>query len=63
VAIATRFAAKGTAIVGGYWHGERLGATVAAIQATGGKILSVQGNIAEQVAAERLIDQVYSLCD
>jgi NAD(P)-dependent dehydrogenase (short-subunit alcohol dehydrogenase family) len=56
LAIATRFAAEGAAIVAGDWNSERLDAAVSSIQGTGGTIVGVPGNIAEQAAAEGLID-------
>jgi NAD(P)-dependent dehydrogenase (short-subunit alcohol dehydrogenase family) len=56
LAMATRFAAEGAAIIAGDWNAPRLDAAVAAIQATGGSIIGAQGNIAEQAAAEGLID-------
>jgi NAD(P)-dependent dehydrogenase (short-subunit alcohol dehydrogenase family) len=56
LAIATHFAAEGAAIVAGDWNAERLDAAVEAIRAAGGTIVGVQGNIAEQAAAEGLVD-------
>ncbi|MFN8677423.1 MAG: SDR family oxidoreductase [Thermomicrobiales bacterium] len=60
LAIATRFAAEGAAVVAGDWHAERLDAAVAAIRATGGIIAGVQGNIADRQTAETLIDLAVS---
>lgn len=56
LAIATRFAAEGAAVVAGDWNAERLDAAVASIQATGGTIVGAPGNIADRQAAEALID-------
>ncbi len=60
LATATRFAAEGAAVIAGDWNGGRLDAAVAAIQATGGAIIGVQGNIADRQAAEALIDLAVS---
>ena len=56
LAIANRFAAEGAAVVAGDWNTERLDAAVAEIQAQGGTVTGAQGNIADQVAAEGLVD-------
>ena len=63
LAIATRFAAEGAAVIAGDWNGDRLDAAVAAIQATGGAVVGVQGNIADRQAAEALIDLAISTHD
>ena len=55
LAIATRFAAEGAAIIAGAWNAERLDA-VETIRAAGGTIAGQQGNIAEGETAEALID-------
>ena len=60
LAIATRFSAEGASIVAGDWNAQRLDAAVAGIQAAGGTITGAQGNIAEQAAAEGLIDLAVS---
>jgi NAD(P)-dependent dehydrogenase (short-subunit alcohol dehydrogenase family) len=60
LAMATRFAAEGAAIVAGDWNAQRLDVAVATIQATGGTIVGVPGNIAERAAAEGLIDRAIS---
>lgn len=60
LAMATRFAAEGASVVAGDWNGERLNAAVAKIQASGGKIVGAQGNIADQATAESLIDLAIS---
>src|SRR5579864_1782374 len=60
LAIATRFAAEGAAVVAGDWNGQRLDAAVANIQANGGTIVGAQGNIADQATAENLIDLALS---
>jgi len=56
LAMATRFAAEGARVVAGDWNAERLEAAVKRIQANGGTIVGVQGNIAEQETAESLIE-------
>jgi NAD(P)-dependent dehydrogenase (short-subunit alcohol dehydrogenase family) len=56
LAIATRFAAEGASIVAGDWNTQRLDAAVAGIQSSGGTIVGSQGDIADQAAAEGLID-------
>lgn len=56
LAIATRFAAEGAAVVAGDWNGERLDAAVEGIRAAGGTIVGQQGNIAERAAAEALVE-------
>jgi NAD(P)-dependent dehydrogenase (short-subunit alcohol dehydrogenase family) len=56
LAIATRFAAEGAAIVAGDWNAERLQAAVDQLRAAGGTIVGQQGNIAEREAAEDLVD-------
>lgn len=60
LAIATRFAREGAAVVAGDWHAERLDAAVTAIRAAGGTILGVHGNIADRQAAEALVDLAVS---
>jgi len=60
LAIATRFAAEGASVVAGDWNAERLDAAVAEIQGKGGKIVGSQGNIADQAAAEGLVDLAIS---
>jgi NAD(P)-dependent dehydrogenase (short-subunit alcohol dehydrogenase family) len=56
LAITTRFASEGAAIIAGDWNAERLDAAVERIRAAGGTIVGKQGNIAEQSAAEGLVD-------
>jgi NAD(P)-dependent dehydrogenase (short-subunit alcohol dehydrogenase family) len=56
LAIATRFAAEGAAIVAGDWNAARLQAAVDQLRAAGGTIVGQQGNIAEREAAEDLVD-------
>lgn len=56
LAIATRFAAEGASVAAGDWNGERLETAVTTIKASGGKIVSAQGNIADQATAEGLVD-------
>jgi NAD(P)-dependent dehydrogenase (short-subunit alcohol dehydrogenase family) len=60
LAMATRFAAEGARIVAADWNVERLAEAVAQIQASGGTIVGVQGNIGEQAAAEGLIERAIS---
>ena len=55
-AMATRFAAEGAAIIAADWNGQRLAEVVATISATGGMVVSAEGNIADQSTAEGLID-------
>lgn len=66
LAIATLFAAEGARVVAGDWNGERLDAAVASIKASGGAIVGAQGNIADQKAAEGLVElaiQTYGALD
>jgi len=56
LAMAKRFAAEGASIVAGDWNAKRLEAAVASIEASGGKIVSAQGNIADQATAEGLVE-------
>jgi NAD(P)-dependent dehydrogenase (short-subunit alcohol dehydrogenase family) len=60
LAMATAFAAEGARLVVTDWHAERLGETVRMIQASGGAVVSAQGNIADQATAEGLIDLALS---
>ncbi len=60
LAMATLFAAEGASVVAGDWNAERLATAVKEIQANGGQIIGLQGNIAEQTAAEGLIDLAIS---
>jgi NAD(P)-dependent dehydrogenase (short-subunit alcohol dehydrogenase family) len=60
LAMATRFAAEGASVVAGDWHAQRLEDAVATIKAAGGAIVGAQGNIAEQAAAEGLIELALS---
>lgn len=56
LAMAKRFAAEGAKVVAGDWNAARLDAAVEAIQKNGGTIVGQAGNIADQAAAEGLID-------
>jgi len=56
LAIATRFAAEGAAVVAGDWNGARLEAAVGAIRGAGGTIAGAQGDIADRATAEALVD-------
>lgn len=60
LAMATRFTAEGASVVAFDWNAQRLDAAVASIQASGGTIVGVQGNIADQATAENLIDLALS---
>jgi NAD(P)-dependent dehydrogenase (short-subunit alcohol dehydrogenase family) len=55
-AMAIRFAAEGAQIVAGDWNGQRLDEVVTTIKASGGAIISAQGNIADKDTAEQLVD-------
>jgi NAD(P)-dependent dehydrogenase (short-subunit alcohol dehydrogenase family) len=56
LAMAQRFAAEGAALIAGDWNAGRLDEAVAGIRKAGGTIEGAQGNIAEQAAAEGLVD-------
>lgn len=56
LAMATLFATEGAKIVAGDWNATRLDEAVASIRASGGTIVGVQGNIADQATAEQLVD-------
>lgn len=56
LSMATRFAAEGASVIAGDWNGERLDDAVASIEAAGGTVVGVQGNIAEQGVAEDLVE-------
>ncbi|MCA9878122.1 MAG: SDR family oxidoreductase [Thermomicrobiales bacterium] len=60
LAIATRFAAEGAAVIAGDWNAERLDAAVEAIRAAGGTIAGSPGNIADRQAADALVDLAVS---
>jgi NAD(P)-dependent dehydrogenase (short-subunit alcohol dehydrogenase family) len=60
LAIASRFAAEGAAVVAGDWNAERLDAAVERIRTAGGTIVGQPGNIAERAAAEDLVDLAVS---
>jgi NAD(P)-dependent dehydrogenase (short-subunit alcohol dehydrogenase family) len=60
LAMATTFAAEGARLVASDWNAQRLDEAVAGIRATGGAIVGVQGNIADQATAEGLIDRALS---
>jgi NAD(P)-dependent dehydrogenase (short-subunit alcohol dehydrogenase family) len=55
-AIATRFAAEGALVVAGDINETRLGEVATAIESGGGTVTPAPGNIADQAAAEALID-------
>lgn len=54
--MARRFAAEGARVVAGDWNAARLDAAVAAIRGSGGTAVGVSGDIADQAAAEALVD-------
>jgi NAD(P)-dependent dehydrogenase (short-subunit alcohol dehydrogenase family) len=56
LAMATRFAAEGAKVIAGDWNADRLDAAVENIRRSGGTIVGAQGNIADQAAAEALVD-------
>jgi NAD(P)-dependent dehydrogenase (short-subunit alcohol dehydrogenase family) len=56
LAIATRFATEGAAIVAGDWNRARLDQAVAHIQESGGTIVGAAGNIADMGTAENLVE-------
>src|SRR4051812_8866646 len=60
LATAKRFAAEGAAVVAGDWNAAWLEAAVASIRAGGGTISGAQDNIADQAAAEGLVDRAIS---
>ncbi len=51
LAMAIRFAAEGARVVAADWNAQRLGEAVTQIQASGGTIVGVEGNIADQATA------------
>jgi NAD(P)-dependent dehydrogenase (short-subunit alcohol dehydrogenase family) len=63
LAIAKRFAAEGAKVVAGDWNAARLEEAVATIRSSGGTIVGAQGNIADQAAAEGLVDLTISTHD
>lgn len=66
LAIATLFAQEGAHVVAGDWNAQRLDDAVKAIQEKGGTIVGAQGNIADQNAAEALVElavQTYGRID
>jgi NAD(P)-dependent dehydrogenase (short-subunit alcohol dehydrogenase family) len=60
LAIATRFAAEGAAVVAGDWNADRLETAVAGIEASGGRVVGSRGDIADQATAEGLVDLAVS---
>ncbi len=60
LATASRFAAEGARVVAGDWNAARLDEAVERIRSAGGTIVGAQGNIAEQAAAEALVDLALS---
>ncbi|MHB1342015.1 MAG: SDR family oxidoreductase [Coriobacteriia bacterium] len=56
-AMANRFAAEGAKIVAAEWNEATLAEVVAEVQAAGGEIVGVQGNVAVQADAENIIDK------
>jgi NAD(P)-dependent dehydrogenase (short-subunit alcohol dehydrogenase family) len=60
LAIARCIASEGATVIAGDWNGERLDAAVVGIREAGGIAAGVQGNIADQSAAEALVDLAIS---
>jgi len=60
LAMARRFAAEGAKVVAADWNAARLEEAVASIRQSGGTIVGVQGNIADQATAEGLVDLAIS---
>jgi NAD(P)-dependent dehydrogenase (short-subunit alcohol dehydrogenase family) len=60
LAMATRFAAEGARVVAGDWNAARLDAAVERIKQNSGTIVGAQGNIADQAAAEALVELALS---
>jgi NAD(P)-dependent dehydrogenase (short-subunit alcohol dehydrogenase family) len=56
LAMAQLFTKEGAKVVAGDWNAERLDTAVASIRESGGTIVGVQGNIADQATAEHLVD-------
>lgn len=59
LAMAKLFTQEGARVVAADWNAERLDAAVTAIQQSGGVIMGVQGNIADQAVAEGLVDAAF----
>lgn len=55
-AMANLFAAEGATIVAADWHADALDEVVAEVVAAGGAATGVQGNVADKVDCERIID-------
>ncbi|MBI3968549.1 MAG: SDR family oxidoreductase [Chloroflexi bacterium] len=60
LAMAQRFTAEGAKVVAGDWNAARLDQAVENIRRSGGTIVGAQGNIADQAAAEGLVDAAVS---
>ncbi|WP_104990177.1 SDR family oxidoreductase [Deinococcus sp. NW-56] len=60
LAMAQLFTREGAKVVAADWNGERLGAAVEGIRASGGEITPSQGDISDQTSAEGLIDLAVS---
>lgn len=56
-AMAELFIAEGAKVVAADWNGEALDAAVAELGASGGEIVGIQGNVADQAQAEAIIDK------
>ena len=52
-AMANRFSAEGAKVVAAEWNADTLDEVVAEVQAAGGDITGVQGNVADQADCER----------
>jgi len=61
LAMAVRFAAEGAKVIAGDWNADRLDAAVVDIRRKGGTIVGAAGNIADQSAAEALVDLAVSI--
>jgi NAD(P)-dependent dehydrogenase (short-subunit alcohol dehydrogenase family) len=60
LAMARRFTAEGAKVVAGDWNGARLAEAVESISRSGGTIVGREGNIADQSAAEGLVDLAFA---
>ena len=59
LAMAQLFTKEGAKVVAGDWNVGRLDMAVTNIQKSGGTIIGVQGNIADQATAEHLVDLAF----
>lgn len=56
-AMANLFASEGAKIVGADWNQASLDEVVAEVQAAGGEIVGIQGNVADQAQAQAIVDK------